>query len=80
MRLPFSRLAKGLLIEQVPVGNDIDTITLQLLGNDRPLDYDLEFVDTDEPGRGDYYYVRVEQLNGARAWSSPIWVGGEEPR
>ena len=80
VRLPFSRLDKGLLIEQVPVGNDIDTITLQLLGNDRPLDYDLEFVDTDEPGRGDYYYVRVEQLNGARAWSSPIWVGGEEPR
>ena len=80
VRLPFSRLDKGLLIEQVPVGNDIDTITLQLLGNDRPLDYDLEFVDTDEPGRGDYYYVRVEQLNGARAWSSPIWVGGEDPR
>ena len=80
VRLPFSRLEEGLLVERVPVGNDIDTISLQLLGGGQPLDYDLEFVDTGAPGRGDYYYARVEQLNGARAWSSPIWVGGEDPR
>ena len=80
VRLPFSRLEEGLLVERVPAGNDIDTISLQLLGGGQPLDYDLEFVDTGAPGRGDYYYTRVEQLNGARAWSSPIWVGGEDPR
>ena len=26
-----------------------------------------------EPGRN-YYYLRVSQLNGQLAWSSPIWV------
>ena len=26
--------------------------------------------------RGDYYYLRVNQLDGSRAWSSPWWVGG----
>lgn len=24
---------------------------------------------------GDWYYIRVRQLNGQMAWSSPIWVG-----
>ena len=30
--------------------------------------------------RGDYYYLRVNQLDGARAWSSPWWVGGRAAR
>ena len=35
----------------------------------------LSFVD-DEPLAGETHYrVRVEQRNGQRAWSSPIWVG-----
>ena len=25
-------------------------------------------------GKSDFYYVRVTQRNGQRAWSSPIWV------
>ena len=29
---------------------------------------------------GDYYYVRVTQLDGARAWTSPFWVGGKGRR
>jgi hypothetical protein len=42
---------------------------------------DAEFSFTDRGGSDDdYYYVRVEQLDGHRAWSSPWWVGGERPR
>jgi hypothetical protein len=26
------------------------------------------------PGQTDFYYVRVIQKNGQRAWSSPVWV------
>ena len=80
VRLPFGELSGGLLVKDVPVGRDPDTISMQLVGDNRPLDYDFEFVDTGEMERGDYYYVRVKQLNGAMAWSSPVWVGGEEPR
>ena len=40
--------------------------------------YTAEFEITDR-GSGerdeDYYYVRVRQVNGQMAWSSPIWVG-----
>lgn len=36
----------------------------------------VEWVDHDTvPERSDWYYVRVSQANGHRAWSSPIWVG-----
>jgi len=28
------------------------------------------------PGGTDFYYVRLTQHNGQRAWSSPIWVKG----
>ena len=42
---------------------------------------DVEFSFTDRGGDpGDWYYVRVEQLDGHLAWSSPWWVGGEPPR
>lgn len=35
----------------------------------------LKFVDEDKPQRkNNYYYLRVVQKNGARAWSSPIWL------
>ena len=70
----------GLLVKDVPVGRDPDTVSIQLVDENQPLDYGFDFVDTGEMGRGDYYYVRVKQLNGAMAWSSPVWVGGEEPR
>jgi hypothetical protein len=35
-------------------------------------------IEDDEPIDGEVYYrVRVEQRNGQRAWSSPIWVRGK---
>jgi len=34
----------------------------------------LEFVDEDPPSGRNFYYLRVSQLNGQMAWSSPIWV------
>ncbi len=80
VRLPFSDLRDGLLERELPAAPDSDRVTLQLINDDQPMDHDLEFVDTGAAGHGDYYYIRVKQLNGAMAWSSPIWVGGEEPR
>ncbi len=34
----------------------------------------LEWEDTDPPEGRSFYYLRVSQLNGQLAWSSPIWV------
>ncbi|MYC67791.1 MAG: DUF3604 domain-containing protein [Acidobacteriia bacterium] len=76
----FSDLRDGLLEEDLPADPDSDRVTLQLVSDDQPLDCDFEFVDQGAVGHGDYYYVRAKQLDGAMAWSSPVWVGGEEPR
>ena len=80
LTLQFSDLRDGLLETELPAELDSDRVTLQLVSNDQPLDCDFEFVDNGAAAQGDYYYVRVKQLDGAMAWSSPIWVGGEEPR
>ena len=54
-----------------------DIVTLDL--SSAPV-LDTEFSFTDRGGPDDYYYVRVEQLDGHRAWSSPWWIDGEPPR
>jgi len=56
-----------------------DRIMVQLVDPTASLDRDIEWVDLAraDPDGGDYYYLRVNQLDGARAWSSPWWVGGK---
>ncbi len=40
----------------------------------RGLDYQEQFPDQGTSRPGDTYYLRVRQMDGAMAWSSPIWV------
>ena len=54
---------------------DVVTLELSSVGV-----LETEFSFTDRGGPDDYYYVRVDQVDGHRAWSSPWWVGGERPR
>ena len=77
---PFSELKEGLLVRESAVGRHVDAIALQLIEPDAPKDGEFDFVDRSGAGQGDYYYVRVTQVNGAHAWSSPVWVGGEATR
>lgn len=39
-----------------------------------PLDVDFQFDDREAPKPGDYYYLRMEQFDTNKAWSSPVWV------
>jgi hypothetical protein len=78
--LRFSDLKNGLILKESPVGRHLDSITLQLIDPNAPRDGEVDFQDRGAPGQGDYYYVRVTQLDGAHAWSSPVWVGGESTR
>ena len=52
-----------------------DTVKLRRIRMDGPDDIEFEF---EEEGtiQGDYYYVRVKQVDEEMAWSSPVWVGG----
>ena len=80
VRFLFSRLSNGRMAQHWPVDQARDTISVELVNPKGPMDYDFEYVDTGKATPGDYFYVRVTQLNGAQAWSSPVWVGGEAPR
>jgi hypothetical protein len=78
--LPFNEIKEGLLARELPVDRHVDSIFLQLVDPQAPMDGEFDYVDRSNPQPGDYYYVRVTQLDGAHAWSSPIWVGGEPAR
>lgn len=57
-----------------------DIVTLWRIRTDAPLDQAFEFIDEEGTRQGDYYFVRVMQLDGGIAWASPVWVGGFSPR
>lgn len=78
VELPLAELRDGRLERQLRHGTDTDRITLQPVERDGPLDRSFEYRDLAESGaESDTYYVRITQLDGARAWSSPFWAGGE---
>jgi hypothetical protein len=75
VRLELSKLAEGRLDHDLPVDVHQDRIHLQVVDPAGKLDQEIVFGDVDAPKPGDYYYVRMSQLDGGRAWSSPFWVG-----
>jgi hypothetical protein len=56
-----------------------DAVSLQIFDPADSLDQVFEYTDLGERTAGDYYYLRVTQIDGEQAWSSPWWVGGEVP-
>ncbi len=78
--IALNQLKDGYVKHDVSHGMDRDEVTLELVGGSTATEADIEFTDTGDMQHGDYYYVRVDQLDGARAYSSPTWVGGEPRR
>lgn len=76
LRLSLGDLVDSRLQRELRVGEHVDRIRVQVVDPERPFDRDFELTDLDSPAPGDYYYLRVTQLDGGRAWSSPFWVGG----
>jgi len=75
VRMPLADLESGRLERELQVDAHTDRIRLQVIDPEAPLDQEVAFTDMEPPQPGDYYYVRVTQLDGGRAWSSPFWVG-----
>ena len=76
-RFRLGELDNGLGRAQIRVVDNTDFVQIQLVPADGDLDQDFEFVDREALAPGDYYYLRVTQVDGAMAWSSPWWVGAK---
>lgn len=72
----LGQLLQGPFVRNLEAGRNVDRMLFQLVPGDAALDQEFEYVDRDDPKSGDYYYLRIRQVDGAMAWSSPFWVGG----
>lgn len=61
-------------------GKFTDHIALEIVDPIGARDRNFDYTERGTITHGDYYYLRVTQLDGSRAWSSPWWVGGDPPR
>ncbi len=68
-------LERGRTQQVLRVDDYEDTVTLRRVISDGEMDVSFTFEDEGER-QGDYYFIRVKQVNDSLAWSSPIWVGG----
>ncbi|MBI1358479.1 MAG: hypothetical protein GC160_29435 [Acidobacteria bacterium] len=50
------------------------TVEAELVSPAAPLDVEYDFEQREAMQPGDYYYLRVEQLDLVQAWSSPVWA------
>ncbi|MEZ5395364.1 MAG: hypothetical protein R2724_21465 [Bryobacterales bacterium] len=57
------------------MGLDVELfVEAELINPAAPLDYDLVYEHREAMKPGDYYYLRVQQLDTVKAWSSPVWA------
>ena len=80
LRLELGGLRHGRVEHEVPASaidaaaGGADRVWIQAVDPEAPLDQELTYTDL-TGGEDDYYYVRVTQIDGGRAWSSPFWIG-----
>lgn len=68
-------LGGGVERREYQVLEHTDALSVQLVPSNGALDRHFTYTDKDSPAASDYYYLRVRQIDGAVAWSSPFWVG-----
>lgn len=88
LRIPVRQLReKGVYSARVGAGSRVNHpymkmmevepaffLECELVDENGPLDIDVQFEDRTPPKPGDFYYLRAEQLDTNKAWSSPVWV------
>ena len=81
--IPLSRqmvslfsLKEETIVRTVSVNGYSDKVSFELVDRKADDEIEFEFRDRSPPRQGDYYYVRVLQLDDQMAWSSPVFVGG----
>jgi hypothetical protein len=72
-------LLAGPLERELTVVKNVDRVRARILAAGGDRDVEIEYRDTTPPKRGDWYFLRVGQIDGAMAWSSPWWVTAPAP-
>jgi hypothetical protein len=74
-QIPVSDLVKGAANKEIFTGSYCDVVKLDILDPDSTWDAEIIFEDNEEiTTDGEHYRLRVEQIDGATAWSSPIAI------
>ena len=79
--LRLADASDGTVVHELPVTapekgqTGRDAVSLQIFDPDGSLDQDFSYTDLGDRAAGDYYYLRITQIDGEQAWSSPWWVG-----
>jgi hypothetical protein len=86
--LSFTGLRDSRLEHRFQVDQHSDRIELEIVDPTGAMDREVEFEDLGGAapppspqtplGHGDYYYLRVTQLDGGLAFTSPFWVGRKD--
>ena len=50
------------------------SLECELVSENASMDFEATYLDKAVPKSGDFYQLRVEQLDTNKAWSSPVWV------
>lgn len=72
-RLPAKQPIKHAYMEKMGVAPAL-LLECDLVNPEGPMDAQLDYEDREPLKPGDYYYVRMEQLDTNKAWASPVWV------
>jgi hypothetical protein len=75
VKISLADLSHGRVERELAVGPHTDTVRVQVVDPGASMDREFSYTDLEPAEPGDYYYIRVTQLDGGRAWSSPWWVG-----
>ena len=46
----------------------------ELVNPEASMDLEFDYEDRESPRPGDYYYLRMEQLDTNKGWASPVWI------
>lgn len=49
-------------------------IEFELVNAEASMDIEFDYEDRERPQSGDYYYLRMEQLDTNKGWASPVWI------
>lgn len=74
--LPLAKMKQGIFAVETAGAVTADRISIRTVRKDAPMDQSVEWTDPAPGLPDDTYYVRVVQADEARAFTSPVWVGG----